>query len=664
MLCELCLSIFRELDHFIANSKETYINRNHQKSIESLATAAQNGCYMCFRALEKWRDAFADIDPLIMDDQETLLTWRAATTYEPIFVRICLSSDGESMAGQCSFKVIPAKWREDSFGFRFSRFETNAIRARHQSYDTIAPTTGSPSVGELAKHWYQQCRQGHVACCHPARPRSWYPPRLIDVRTHPTKLVLREHVSYGSDFAALSHCWGRETFLTLTPDRLADFQLHGIPHHELPVNFRNAIAACSALGIPYLWIDSLCIFQSGDTSYQDWARHVKIMERIYSECDVCISTAAANSATQSCFRERDVRVIEPAVATLRSEPHLLVAFDHAIQGFRNAPIASRAWVLQERLLSKRILTYGQHQVHWECTESKGHNVCETFPSGIETDIDIRGPFSLPSVPGDWVEDPKYYQDWIELIDLYSECQLTRTNEDKFAAFSGIAEHMQHVFNNSPYIAGFFAFEFPTCLLWHVRPSTRPDCRPPQDRLHYRAPTWSWAAADAPMKCYNPAYAMINSDLTQLASLTDSAVRLMEPDNPFSQLRWADISLCAPLLALTWEKQQNTDGEEETTYRMPGHEHSETLPSFHFDSLEDYEANQEDVSFLPIHGDGCVLSGLIVRLVPHGYGRRRRTREEEEQESEPTWRRIGMASTYDWDLFKTAIAAPKHNVILV
>jgi hypothetical protein len=548
------------------------------------------------------------------------------------------------------------------FDFRFSGLETNVIHARHRTYEMITPTTGSSSVGELAKHWYQQCRGGHVACCHPTRSPKWYPPRLIDVRTLPTKVVLRQDVCYGSDFAALSHCWGKERFLTLSQDRLAQFQLHGIPHDDLPVNFRDAIVACRALGIPYLWIDSLCIFQSGDASFKDWAEHVKIMKRIYSESDVCISTAAAASATQSCFRERDVRVVEPAVVMLHNEPHLLVNFDHATRGFRDAAIASRAWVLQERLLSRRILTYGRHQIHWECTETQDHNVCETFPAGIEASCDYRGPFSLPSIPVDVVGALKCYQYWLDAINLYSECQLTRADEDKFAAIAGIAEHMQTVFSGSLYIAGFFEFELPMSLLWHVRHLTRPDCRPQQDRLLYRAPSWSWAALDAPVRCYSPNHA----PSIQFASLKCYTLELMESDNPFSQLLWADITIHAPRLSLRWQKQQGINGRDTTVYRLSEFEyhHNDGVPTFHFDSLQDCLEKQEDVSFLPIVGDGHVTYGLIVRPVPACHQTRGRMREEEEQDCAPRYRRIGMATIYDDSISDKAETAPKRDTVLI
>lgn len=44
-----------------------------------------------------------------------------------------------------------------------------------------------------------------------------------------------------------------------------------------------------------------------------------------------------------------------------------------------SPLNRRAWVLQKRYLSPRIIHFGETQVLWEC---KSRDCCETFPEGI------------------------------------------------------------------------------------------------------------------------------------------------------------------------------------------------------------------------------------------------------------------------------------------
>lgn len=45
----------------------------------------------------------------------------------------------------------------------------------------------------------------------------------------------------------------------------------------------------------------------------------------------------------------------------------------------NAPINSRAWDLQGRLLAPRVLNFAATQLFWECNELKAS---ETFPFGM------------------------------------------------------------------------------------------------------------------------------------------------------------------------------------------------------------------------------------------------------------------------------------------
>jgi hypothetical protein len=226
---------------------------------------------------------------------------------------------------------------------------------------------------------------------------KWYPPRLLDISSDSPHLVLANDVRKGAAFAALSHCWGKAPFLGLTSEDISRYEQDGIDPSTLPQNFKDVVKICRWLQIPYIWIDSLCLIQSGPGSKTDWENHADLMRKIYVNTDLCISTAAADGATKSCFSERNVATITPAAIKLGGQQHLVLDNFHELRGFHNAPIASRAWVLQERLLSRRILTFEPKQIFWECSEP-GHGVLsETFPQGICTSIRISKPFSLPDV---------------------------------------------------------------------------------------------------------------------------------------------------------------------------------------------------------------------------------------------------------------------------
>ncbi|KAF2243629.1 heterokaryon incompatibility, partial [Trematosphaeria pertusa] len=70
-------------------------------------------------------------------------------------------------------------------------------------------------------------------------------------------------------YAILRHCWGANPkFLTLTSTNMVEPR-QGIKVSLLPRNFQDAISICKQLRLPYIWIDSLCIVQSGEGSEED-----------------------------------------------------------------------------------------------------------------------------------------------------------------------------------------------------------------------------------------------------------------------------------------------------------------------------------------------------------------------------------------------------------
>ncbi|ORX99625.1 heterokaryon incompatibility, partial [Clohesyomyces aquaticus] len=93
-------------------------------------------------------------------------------------------------------------------------------------------------------------------------------------------------------YATLSHCWGlHPSFLTLEASNLNSFE-KGIPVQSLAQNFHNAIEVCKRLELRYLWIDGLCILQSGVGSEDDWLCHVTEMRTIYRNSYINISATA------------------------------------------------------------------------------------------------------------------------------------------------------------------------------------------------------------------------------------------------------------------------------------------------------------------------------------------------------------------------------------
>jgi len=126
--------------------------------------------------------------------------------------------------------------------------------------------------------------------------------------------------------------------------------------------------------------------------------------------------------------------------------------------FPNSPrnsltTSQRGWILQERLLSLRIVTFGHQQLWWECY---GSHICETFPKGLPQRLpsSIEGPpFSIREmkVPEyilvrEGLEEWKQYKQsytraeverWYDVLHDYPDRSFTKL-EDKLPAIAAIA----------------------------------------------------------------------------------------------------------------------------------------------------------------------------------------------------------------------------------
>lgn len=94
-------------------------------------------------------------------------------------------------------------------------------------------------------------------------------------------------------YITLSHCWVSYQPIKTTKESLSKF-MAGIPLQSLAKTFLDAVLLTKALGIRYLWIDSLCILQDIE---EDWEEQSSQMATIYSNS--YLTPAASHSADSS-----------------------------------------------------------------------------------------------------------------------------------------------------------------------------------------------------------------------------------------------------------------------------------------------------------------------------------------------------------------------------
>lgn len=153
-----------------------------------------------------------------------------------------------------------------------------------------------------------------------------------------------------------------------------------------------------------------------------------------------------------------------------------------------SPLSRRAWTLQERLLSTRVLHFTESQIFWECQSKKA---CETWPYPESkvyppTNHDGDSNEDRKTVhPLDGVALTPLDKHWEEIVEIYTDANLTRA-EDKLVAISGLAKEIQER-TQDQYYAGLWGKSFRQGLLYCL------EVPQPPPTFKYRAPSWSWAS---------------------------------------------------------------------------------------------------------------------------------------------------------------------------
>jgi hypothetical protein len=446
----------------------------------------------------------------------------------------------------------------------------------------LGRSTKSDVTWSLALKWLHECRTRHTRCSTTPTTVPWLPTRLIYVGTAQVP-ALHLHITDGATsaepYVSLSHCWGKIQIKRLLKADIKSM-IEYIEIKELPKTFQDAIVITRKLGVQYLWIDSLCIIQD---SVEDWQSEALTMEDVYKNAQLNIAATGSADGNGGCFVTRDPLLVQSIYihASWNWAPGNYRISNSAVwrHGVNRAPLNTRAWVMQERVLAARTLHFGSEQVYWECNEK---NACETFPDGVPLSlIDETGTPRIQTTEHsgtygarlrcfseEWFgllkPDPamRYYDIWSNMIEAYSRCHLTH-GTDILIAISGVVKQLQGLLHDE-YFAGIWKSHLPYHLLWFKeRPSPT---RRPIDIQDYRAPSWSWASIDGEITDYpisNMEGAKILIEVLEVQSHTVNA-------DPTSQCTGGLLRLRAFLKPAKWEKV----GGDELYFLIFGSEGSE------------------------------------------------------------------------------------------
>jgi hypothetical protein len=252
----------------------------------------------------------------------------------------------------------------------------------------------SEAYFSVVKRWFDDCGRTHSDCGDHSSLTPQLPDRVIDVALTGRIPRLVDGSGLLSRYATLSHCWGGATPIKTLASNLEE-KMAGIPLEDLPKTFREAVIMCRVLGIPYLWIDSICIIQDSPT---DWQIQSSKMHSIYHNSIITLAALDAANSSQGLFLPKrpfvDVYPLPKAFGDGRGQAYLglpswneythspgpvLEEIDWYHQEINNmfsgttyvrsGLLESRAWAMQELRLSQRVLYFFKGEAMWRCARS-------------------------------------------------------------------------------------------------------------------------------------------------------------------------------------------------------------------------------------------------------------------------------------------------------
>ncbi len=248
------------------------------------------------------------------------------------------------------------------------------------------------------------------------------------------------------------------------------------------------------------------------------------MGDIYANSHITIAATASSDSAGGHFYDRNPISVWPCrvIATWTCFPagKLVISVPEWAAETDLEPLACRAWVVQEWLLSKRLLHFGKDQVRWQCYSLAASEVYpDGSSSGDDSDLDAFG-IPTKSTILRMLQTPEQANDiWWKIREDYSKKALSRA-DDRLSALIGIAR-MVHRALKSPdndYLAGLWKPHLLEELLWQRGSdiSTTADAD-----NSYIAPTWSWACLVAPFLQFS--HKVEAGEIKWLISVVDAKV---------------------------------------------------------------------------------------------------------------------------------------------
>ncbi|OHE92073.1 heterokaryon incompatibility protein [Colletotrichum orchidophilum] len=585
--CSPCLLLFSKNGLRALNSTS---GLQHSTFTET-CSAATSGCLLCHFILAKVK---SDNDHNWHKDETLTFHNRSSmknTKVSPPWIDVL---EGSLPSGKVIITVHPYTTDGDP--------AASLVYRRPLRRDVKSQTSFS-----AASRLYEECSKGHAQCRYGRD--SALPTRVIDVGTvqSPMLKLFINDVEEEGKYVALSYCWGGEQDGKLVKTTLKQMT-EEIRMVDLEQTVKDAVVATRRLGFRYLWVDAFCIIQD---CVQDKKKEIGDMALIYKNAAVMIAAGTAVRAQdgflgmdQTYLPKDKFRVpISGALGTiyLRSGTHIP---RHAID--------ERGWVLQEFLLSSRILFFSEYELLWQCKEIDLRGVTS---EGLEY---LQPLDSLPwlafndeagSMFGVQEEEQRYL--WMTVVEQYSQ-RLLGEADDRLNALKGITLELESLWRDSNFF-GLWKRWFIEQLTW-----SKKDCDKDGDaekKKSTRAPSWSWAS--------------LNGQIRYTGLLTTKYAKVRSTNLLEERTSPHNVVLSCRVLTLDDVDQSNFDEDAEWVTDYPD------LPDI------SHEIGDRDPEYLLLGRTSSENAEMLIALMVV-----------EDEISRGVYRRVGLATFTDMDIWKS------------
>jgi hypothetical protein len=345
--------------------------------------------------------------------------------------------------------------------------------------------------------WINNCSENHAKCAAREGEPSSMPTRVLRISEHGEYAYLSPFGDSKERYAALSYTWGGKSGFRTTKSTF-DARLRPFPVAALPQTIQDAAVVARKIGIECLWVDSLCIVQDSE---EDEANEISKMDAIYQNAFVTIAATNALSANSGFLGHTYCDTISHRLPITYPDGSTGHVFARDRDWTNSDPLDDRAWALQERHLSRRLLDYTSIGMTKKCREQyleEGERPLDQH-NKLQFRKDLARIVSPDLPPGFYFKTDRVLDVWDQILSLYNRRAMTDPN-DKLPALGGLAARFQPQLFKTPYLAGLWYRFLSRGLRWEGYGGHRrrelggvENCvrRSPV----YRAPTWSWASTD-------------------------------------------------------------------------------------------------------------------------------------------------------------------------